>query len=742
MVLFLPDNLFLRQQAMRQIFEQFFKTPVRVWSMLFVLWVAISLVGIGISTIRHCQELERDFQVQSQALYETIRQRLDQNEAVLSGIEALFRTFPNLQFDGVRGYARAMLSRYPHIYTVGLQPHVELKDVPVFEAEASRTIRPGYRIRDFGLEGERTWRPADTRPVYYPVTFMEPPIPDASPVLGLDVYSDPKLRAAIDASLASGKFEASAPFPLVEGGRGYVFFKALSATDGNHAENLVSLLISASKLVKSEEFPRKDIAVVLYRSGFSEDDPSGQLLDRPAQHLPSAWVETTFPGFSFEKAFTTNQQPFILAARLSPGWSIFDWTEVGIVIVATSAVCGLLLVIYLMRQYRLVQEREAANRLQQERARAQVTLAAISDAVIRVDAEGYIEYANQSAEQALQREVSDLVGKNVREAVPLAVALAKESQGHPVIHGLKFRKGSDLPDNTTLIGSDGEETLIEGSVSLLTDDSENISGAVLTFRDMGPIRQRAFAALEASEKRLREHQTELAHVARLNTMGEMASGIAHELNQPLNAILNYNQACLRMLADEEPDFEEIGRAMSQAAAQSKRAGEIIRALRAFISKHDAEPVPLRLEQVTRNALVLAENELHDHQVSVTQNFPADLPEVTADSIQIEQVILNLLRNSIDAMLSCSPEMRRIEVSGRVAGNDAVVTVRDHGPGIAQDMLDRIFHPFHTSKSHGMGLGLTISHSIIESYGGQFRAANHPNGGAELEFSLPITQALT
>jgi len=741
MVLFLPDNLFLRQHAMRQIFEQFFKTPVRIWSMLFVLWVAISLVGIGISTVRHRQELERDFQVQSQALYETIRQRLDQNEAVLSGIEALFRTFPNLQFDGVRGYARAMLSRYPHIYTVGLQPRVELKDVPVFEAEASRTIRAGYRIRDFGLEGERTWRPADTRPVYYPVTFMEPPIPDASPVLGLDVYSDPKLRAAIDASLASSNFEASAPFPLVEGGRGYVFFKALSSPDGKHAENLVSLLVSASKLVKPEEFPQGKIAFVLYRTGFGEGDPSGQLLARPS-HFPSAWDDTILPGFSFEKAFATNHQPFILSARLSPGLSIFDWTEVGIVLVAVSALCGLLFVIYLMRQYRLVQEQEAAHRLQQERARAQVTLAAISDAVIRVDADGHIEYANQSAERALKSETPKLVGRHVCEAVPLAVALAKDSQEHPVVHCLKFGKGADLPDNTTLIGSDGEETLIEGSVSLLTDNTGEISGAVLTFRDMGPIRQRAFAALEASEKRLREHQTELAHVARLNTMGEMASGIAHELNQPLNAILNYNQACLRMLADEEPDFEEIGRAMSQAAAQSKRAGEIIRALRAFISKHDAEPVPLRLEQVSRNALVLAENELHDHQISVTQSFPADLPEVTADSIQIEQVILNLLRNSIDAMFGCPPEIRRIEVSGRVVGNDVVVAVRDHGPGIALDMLDRIFHPFHTSKSHGMGLGLTICHSIIESYGGQFRAANHPNGGAELEFSLPTTQALT
>ena len=191
-----------------------------------------------------------------------------------------------------------------------------------------------------------------------------------------------------------------------------------------------------------EEFPQEKIAIVLYRTGFGEDDPSGQLVAHSALHPPPAWIEKVAPAFSFEKAFTTNQQPFVLSARLSPGWSIFDWAEVGIVIVATSAVCGLLLVIHLMRQYRLAQERESAHRLQQERARAQVTLASISDAVIRVDSEGHIEYVNQSAEQALRRAIPDLVGKNIYEAVPLAVALAKESQEHPVVHCLEFRKGA------------------------------------------------------------------------------------------------------------------------------------------------------------------------------------------------------------------------------------------------------------------------------------------------------------
>jgi len=725
---------------MRRLVEQIPKIPVRIWLILFAIWMTIAGIGIGVSTVRNSQNLESDFGAQSQALYETIRQRLDQNEAVLSGIDVLFQTFPNLHFDDIRGYARAMLARYPHIYAVELQPKVVLKDVPAFEAEASESIRAGYKIRDFGLEGERTWRPAAARPAYYPVTFMEPPVPEASPVMGLDVYSDPKLRTAIDATLASGKFEASAPFPLVEGGRGYILFKALPATGGKHAESLISLLISASKLLRPEELPQGNISVVLHHSGFENDDASGQLLSFPppeTRHRES--VRVSLPPFSFEKSFTTNQQPFVLATNYSPGWSIFDWTEVFVIVLAASAISTLLLVIHLMRQYRLSREREAARLLQQERARAQVTLAAIGDAIVRVDAEGCVEYANESAECVLRSGGNGLVGRDVREVVPLAVALAMESLEHPVARCLRTGEAAELPDNATLIGANDSETLIEGTVSPLSDDVGAINGAVLTFRNMGPIRQRALAALEASERKLREHQNELVHVARLNLMGEMASGIAHELNQPLNAILNYNQACLRMLADEEPDFEEIGRAMSQAAIQSKRAGEIIRALRAFIRKHSVEPVPLRLVQVTRNALVLAENELRDHQVCVVQDFPNDLPDVTADSIQIEQVILNLLRNSTEAMLACSPEQRRIEISARATENELVVTVRDHGSGIPQDMLDRIFHPFHTSKPHGMGLGLAICQSIIESYGGQFRARNCPDGGAELAFSLPITQ---
>lgn len=270
---------------MRRLVEQLLEIPVRIWLILFAIWVTIAGAGIAVSTVRNSQNLESDFRVQSQALYETVRQRLDQNEAVLSGIDVLFQAFPNLHFEDIRGYARAMLARYPHIYAVELQPRVALKDVPAFEAEAGESIGVGYRIRDFGLEGERTWRPAAPRPVYYPVTFMEPPIPEASPVMGFDVYSDPKLRTAIDAALDSGTFEASVPFPLVEGGRGYVFFKVLPATGGRHAESLVSLLISSSKLLAPEELPQGNISVVLHHSGFEKNDASGQLLSPPPPKL-------------------------------------------------------------------------------------------------------------------------------------------------------------------------------------------------------------------------------------------------------------------------------------------------------------------------------------------------------------------------------------------------------------------------------------------------------------------------
>lgn len=242
-----------------------------------------------------------------------------------------------------------------------------------------------------------------------------------------------------------------------------------------------------------------------------------------------------------------------------------------------------------------------------------------------------------------------------------------------------------------------------------------------------------------SQKQLREHQAELAHVARLSTMGEMASGIAHEINQPLTAILSYNQACIRMLKDEEFDSEEVMRAMNMAAGQAKRAGEIITRLRSFVKKQPTSSSQVNINQVVTDSLFLVDHVLRDSQVAVHTDFQHPMPQIAADSIQLEQVILNLIRNAIDAMADAAVTDRRIWVSTRHIDDTVHIDVRDNGPGIPEEVLPQLFHPFFTTKVKGMGLGLTISQSIIEAFEGKISARNADTGGAIFSLSLPVLQ---
>lgn len=242
-------------------------------------------------------------------------------------------------------------------------------------------------------------------------------------------------------------------------------------------------------------------------------------------------------------------------------------------------------------------------------------------------------------------------------------------------------------------------------------------------------------AVDARE-RLQQRQTELAHLSRLSTMGEMASGIAHEINQPLSAIVSYNQASIRMLAEPEPDHAELTRAMRMAAEQSKRVGEIIRRLRSFVRNEPPQARLLDLNDVVGASLELIDHLLVDAMVRVNTELAANLPPVAADSIQLEQVLLNLLRNAIDAMQRVPPAARRVTLRTRAAGGGVEIEVVDAGSGIDQATLARLFHPFFTTKADGMGLGLAISQTIVESFGGSIAARNGEQCGAIFTIVFP------
>ncbi|XAL98667.1 PAS domain S-box protein [Phycisphaeraceae bacterium D3-23] len=236
----------------------------------------------------------------------------------------------------------------------------------------------------------------------------------------------------------------------------------------------------------------------------------------------------------------------------------------------------------------------------------------------------------------------------------------------------------------------------------------------------------------------RLHQNELAHVTRLSTMGEMASGLAHELNQPLAAIANYGQGVLRRLESGSETPGGMEPAVRHIVTQAARAGEIIRRLRDFVTKRETHRSTVRINALVNDVIALVARDTAEQGAVIVTALESDLPDMVVDTIQIEQVVLNLIRNAGESMSDRLPGVTRpIHITTRRQDQYVVIAVSDLGCGLTPEQLDHLFDPFFTTKSHGMGMGLTISQSIVESHGGRLIAENNADAeGATLSIVLP------
>jgi two-component system sensor kinase FixL len=375
------------------------------------------------------------------------------------------------------------------------------------------------------------------------------------------------------------------------------------------------------------------------------------------------------------------------------------------------------------------EEKQLEDALRTRESHLRSILDTVPDAMIVINGDGIVQLFSTAAERMFGYAEREAIGKNVSELMPMPDRARHDgylarylSTGERHIIGIgrivtgKRRDGTTFPMHLS-IGEmqSGGAPYFTGFVRDLTEHQE-------------------------TQARLQELQSELVHISRLSAMGEMASALAHELNQPLAAISNYMKGSRRLLADStDPNAPKIESAMDRAAEQAIRAGQIIRRLRDFVSRGESEKRVESLSKLIEEAGALGLTGAREQNIQLRFNLNPDFDLVLVDRVQIQQVLVNLFRNALEAMSQSS--QRELIVSNAEVGDEMLeVAVSDTGSGFHDDVKSHLFQTFFTTKETGMGVGLSISRSIIEGHGGRMWAETNASGGATFRFTLPTASS--
>lgn len=352
----------------------------------------------------------------------------------------------------------------------------------------------------------------------------------------------------------------------------------------------------------------------------------------------------------------------------------------------------------------------------------------MGEGVVMIDSLGRLTFASdrfceicgQQRERLLGARLADIVREADRAAIEAALQASVT--------------GSDTRIETVLMQPSGQAPTVSLALRRLADAQ---GGGAVTLAVLSDVTERRRA-----EERARLHLQQLAHMGRLKSMDEMAIALAHEITQPLTAIMSYTQAGRRLLSTGQADDPALAEALAGANGEARRARAIVHRIRDFVQNRPARPVAIEAAFLVREAASFAEPEARQHGVELRLDLGGASCSVHADPIQIQQVLLNMVRNAVEAIATAACPQRRVTLRVRLLEENAVeFAVEDSGPGLPEAHLDRVFDPFFTTKEDGVGIGLALCHSIVDAHGGSIRAEPHPDGGTVFLFTLPaVTHA--
>lgn len=359
-----------------------------------------------------------------------------------------------------------------------------------------------------------------------------------------------------------------------------------------------------------------------------------------------------------------------------------------------------------------------------EDALFQTLITTAVDGIMVIDEFGHVRVYNRACETLFGYKPDEVIGRNVKMLMP---------EPYRTEHDAYIERYKNTGEKRIIgIGREVVGRRKDGSTfpMYLSVGEGNVAGERIFVGIVHDV-----SDVQANVQRIQQLQNELFHSLRLNAMSQLSSALAHELNQPLAAVMNYMNAAKRSL-DMGASPDRLREMLDKAASQTARAGQIIRRMRDFIEKKEPNRQPEDLNGVVSEALALGVLDAADSNVDVKVDLASGIPPIPIDRVQIQQVMVNLMRNAVEAVQQS--EQRELCVTTRLDGDFAAVGVSDTGPGLPEEIAARLFQPFVSTKSQGLGMGLAICRTIVEAHGGRLWAEPNPGGGTAFHFVLPIS----
>lgn len=382
-------------------------------------------------------------------------------------------------------------------------------------------------------------------------------------------------------------------------------------------------------------------------------------------------------------------------------------------------------------QLKLKKARDELNytrhQLLEREAKLNSILNASIEGIIVINKGGIIVSVNSAVEKIFGFNAEELIDNSISLLMPIAM---RKNQNYYLEKYLRIYIPKAIGQIREVEGLRKDGTLVPLDLTIAEfplDGVQYFSGIV---RDV--------SARKAQEQQEKEHLEKLSHVTRLGLMGEMASGIAHEVNQPLSAVVNYTQVCLRLLKNENPDLVKLSEIMQKTNVQALKAGQIIHNMREFVKPRKIHRSTVDINELIYDAITLFESDFKQHLIDMRFELTKSLPNVFIDRVQIEQVLLNLIRNSTEALRDLPQfTQRKLSIETSLNPHNYIeVRVKDNGPGLTPQQQEKILTPFFTTKSSGMGMGLSISRSLVESHHGTLHFNSKEDKGTTFYFTLP------